>query len=91
MHSVICGLISLFGHICNGSIAVVWGDPARFMALIVTAWAHTTFPELRADRPYHQPGGDSRPWHDSEATPAAGGSGYWGEPDAPSTGRRGCP
>jgi hypothetical protein len=22
----------------------------------VTAWAHTAFPELRADRPYHQPG-----------------------------------
>jgi Lipocalin-like domain len=27
----------------------------------VTPWAHTAFPELRADRPYHQPGDDSRP------------------------------
>ena len=26
----------------------------------VTAWAHTAFPELGADRPYHQPGDDSR-------------------------------
>ena len=26
------------------------------MALSVTAWAHTAFPELSADRPYPQPG-----------------------------------
>jgi hypothetical protein len=33
----------------------------RLMAPSVTAWAHTRFPELRADRPYHRPGDDSRP------------------------------
>ena len=31
-----------------------------FVAPSVTAGAHTAFPELRADRPYHQPGADSR-------------------------------
>src|SRR5882724_6342588 len=31
------------------------------MAPSVTPWAHTTFPQLRADRPYDQPGDDSRP------------------------------
>src|SRR5271166_5853133 len=30
------------------------------LAPSVTVWAHTVFPELRADRPYHQPGEDSR-------------------------------
>jgi hypothetical protein len=29
MHSVICGLISLFGHICIGSIAVGLGRPGE--------------------------------------------------------------
>jgi hypothetical protein len=28
------------------------------MAPSVTAWAQTRFPELRADRPYNQPGND---------------------------------
>jgi hypothetical protein len=32
-----------------------------FMAPSVTGWAWTAFPELGADRPYHQPGYDSRP------------------------------
>jgi hypothetical protein len=31
----------------------------RLLAPSVTAWAHMAFPELRADRPYHQPGDDS--------------------------------
>ena len=31
------------------------------MAPSVTALAHRAFPELRADRPYHQPADDSRP------------------------------
>jgi hypothetical protein len=31
------------------------------MAPSVTAWAHTAFPKLRADRPYHRPDDDSRP------------------------------
>jgi hypothetical protein len=33
----------------------------RELAPSVTAGAHTAFPELRADRPYRQPGDDSRP------------------------------
>jgi hypothetical protein len=33
----------------------------QLLAPSVTAWAHTAFPELRADRPYHLPGDDSRP------------------------------
>ena len=32
------------------------------MAPSVTARAHMAFPELRADRPYHQPRDDSCPW-----------------------------
>jgi hypothetical protein len=28
----------------------------------ISAWAHTAFPELRADRPHHQFGDDSRSW-----------------------------
>jgi hypothetical protein len=31
------------------------------LAPSVTAVADTAFPQLRADRPYHQPGDDSRP------------------------------
>ena len=30
----------------------------RLLAPSVTGWAHMAFPELRADRPYHQPGDD---------------------------------
>jgi predicted ATPase len=36
-------------------------EALQLMAPSVTAWAHTAFPELRTDRPYHQPGDDSRP------------------------------
>jgi hypothetical protein len=38
------------------------GKKARgqLLAPSVTAWTHTAFPELRADRPYHQPDDDSR-------------------------------
>jgi len=34
----------------------------RLLAPNVTGWAHMAFPELRADRPYRQPGDDSCPW-----------------------------
>ena len=36
-------------------------EPPRcpHVAPSVTAWAHTAFPELKADRSYHQPGDDS--------------------------------
>ena len=36
------------------------------MAPSVTEWAHRAFPELRADRPYHQLDDDSRPCPDSD-------------------------
>jgi hypothetical protein len=51
------------------------------MAPSVTAGAHRAFPELRADRPQHRPGDDSRPlthscpsWRPT-GTPQEGGKG----------------
>jgi hypothetical protein len=38
-----------------------FGTGRLLLAPSLTAWAHTAFPELKADRPYHRPGDDSRP------------------------------
>jgi hypothetical protein len=50
------------------SVAKSWrlkGRPAHCECLdvapSVTLWSHTAFPELRADRPYHQHGDDRSP------------------------------
>jgi hypothetical protein len=59
------GLLGL-GSISAGTERLPDGELTEFterpqLALSVTVWAHTAFPELGADRPYHQPDGDSRP------------------------------
>jgi hypothetical protein len=47
------------------------------MAPSVTAWTHTAFPELRADRPYHQHSDDS--WPLTQGTSGASGLGQDGD------------
>jgi hypothetical protein len=49
-------------------VRLLYSNDRRPLAPSASLWAHRAFPELKADRPYHRPGDDSRPFTPADSS-----------------------